>query len=244
MFDRIAIKEAGKAHYKLHTPDCVIAATLMLFLSGKLGSGASINTGSANIEWRESAKSISSAYLGIILGFIFLAILVAILIAVFVSNVISISGNGWFLRSVRGSTGRTSELFWGFRNGNYMNMVALGALRMLRVFLWGLLLIVPGYIAAYSYYAADYIKAENPSMPAADCLELSKRMMDGHKMEMFVFDMSFLGWFILSSLTCDILGVVFVYPYYYSSRAFAYEHIRAEAVASGRVVEQELGNYV
>ena len=65
-------------------------------------------------------------------------------------------------------------------------------------FLWSLLLIFPGVIASYRYRQALYIMLDNPKMRAIDCIRASKRMMQGHKKELFVLDLSFFGWAMLS----------------------------------------------
>lgn len=68
------------------------------------------------------------------------------------------------------------------------------------IFLWSLLLIIPGIIAAYRYRMALYLLLDNPNMSVYQCIRESKRMMVGHKAELFVLDLSFLGWYILSAV--------------------------------------------
>ena len=75
-------------------------------------------------------------------------------------------------------------------------------------FLWSLLLFIPGIIKAYSYAMTPYILAAYPDVRAKDALKLSMRMMEGHKLELFVLHLSFIGWAILSSFTCGILLVL------------------------------------
>ena len=66
--------------------------------------------------------------------------------------------------------------------------------------LWSLLLIVPGVIAAYSYRQGLYILLDHPEMTASQCLRASKNMMQGKKMELFLLDMSFIGWTLGESI--------------------------------------------
>ena len=61
----------------------------------------------------------------------------------------------------------------------------------MKIFLWSLLLIVPGFIAMYRYRMAWYIKCENPELSAVDCIERSKQMMEGYKMQAFKLDLSY-----------------------------------------------------
>ena len=109
--------------------------------------------------------------------------------------------------------------------------------------LWSMLFVVPGIVKGYSYSLAIYIKSENPNIPASTAIELSKRMTNGHKMDLFVLDMSFIGWGILSAFTLNILGILYVMPYQYASKAFAYEEIKEEALANQIVSEAELYGY-
>ncbi len=78
------------------------------------------------------------------------------------------------------------------------------------IYLWTLLFIIPGIIAAYRYRLALYIMLENPEMSALDCISESKRMMQGRKGELFVLDLSFLGWHILTVIP---FVSIWVYPY-------------------------------
>ena len=101
------------------------------------------------------------------------------------------------------------NLFDGF--AIFFKAIWLEFLIMFFIFLWSLLLIVPGIIAAYRYRMALYIMIENPHMSALDCITASKQMMNGHKGELFILDLSFLGWAILSVVPFVIL---WVFPYY------------------------------
>jgi len=80
----------------------------------------------------------------------------------------------------------------------FFKVLWLEILMAIFVYLWSLLLIVPGIIAAYRYRMALYIMIDNPQMSALDCIRASKQMMDGRKGELFVLDLSFLGWYLLT----------------------------------------------
>lgn len=85
-------------------------------------------------------------------------------------------------------------------------------LQGLYVFLWSLLLIIPGIIKAFAYSQAFYILGENPGMSANETLHRSDAMMKGHKMEYFILELSFYGWVLLTALTLGIAGI-WVGPY-------------------------------
>ena len=115
--------------------------------------------------------------------------------------------------------------------------------RSLKTFLWTLLFYIPGIIKAYQYSMTPYIKSENPRIGASRAIELSGIITNGHKWDLFVMDLSFYGWFILSGLTMNILGVIYVIPYYNSAKAFAYEDLKAQAIAMGKINPMELDPY-
>lgn len=78
--------------------------------------------------------------------------------------------------------------------------------------LWTLT-IVGGIIKNYSYAMVPYILAENPGIRGNEAITLSRKMMDGHKWELFVADLSFLGWEILDIFTFGLSGILYSNPY-------------------------------
>ncbi|MCR5669413.1 MAG: DUF975 family protein [Butyrivibrio sp.] len=80
---------------------------------------------------------------------------------------------------------------------------------------------------AFPYRLVPYILADEPGIGAVDALKKSRQLMKGNKWKSFVFDLSFLGWWILVALTVGILGVFYVNPYYMSAEAALYEAIKA-----------------
>lgn len=98
-------------------------------------------------------------------------------------------------------------------------------------FLWTWLLIIPGIIKAYSYSMTPYIVkdmvASDKQVGATDGINASKELMKGHKMALFIFDLSFLGWNILAAITCGI-GYLWVTPYYQTAKANFYRHIAGD----------------
>jgi len=88
------------------------------------------------------------------------------------------------------------NLFDGF--AIFFKVLWLTILMAIFVWLWALLFIIPGIIAAYRYRMALYIMLDNPKLGALDCIRASKQMMDGRKGELFVLDLSFLGWALLT----------------------------------------------
>lgn len=97
---------------------------------------------------------------------------------------------------------------------------------IVRIILWGLLFIVPGIIAAYSYSQTFYILADK-DVNAFEAIQESIDMMKGHKWRRFLLSCSFLGWWILSVFTLFI-GCLWLMPYSAVSSARFYESLRTK----------------
>lgn len=102
-------------------------------------------------------------------------------------------------------------------------------LRGLFVFLWSLLLVIPGIIASYRYAMTPYIMMEHPEMTPMEAINASKQMMDGHKWELFCLDFSFIGWDLLCALTLNI-GRIALNPYRNAARTAFYRRINTPGV--------------
>ena len=88
-------------------------------------------------------------------------------------------------------------------------------------------------VKRYSYYLVPFIVAENPDMTAREAVTLSRKMMDGHKWECFVFELSFIGWEILGILTIGIFNIFYTNPYKTAAFTRYYAELRAEALEKG-----------
>ncbi len=88
-------------------------------------------------------------------------------------------------------------------------------------FAWSLLFIIPGIVKGYAYMMAPYILADHPEMTAREALRESKRITDGHKWELFVLSLSFIGWFLLIPLTLGLI-VIWLAPYTHATLANYY----------------------
>lgn len=115
------------------------------------------------------------------------------------------------------------DLLKGFRE-DFGGLFLLNLMESIFVFLWSLLLVVPGIIASYSYAMAFFIRVDHPEYDWNTCLQLSKQMMEGHKMEYFVLELSFLGWQLVGVL-CLGIGSLWVNSYVWATRAQFYEQL-------------------
>ena len=134
-----------------------------------------------------------------------------------------------FLGAVRGGEATAKDLFEGYNKELFSRVLTTTLLYYVYVFLWSLLLLIPGCIKAYSYAMTPYILKDNPEMKNNAAIEESMRMMDGHKLELFLLDLSFIGWAILSLLTCCI-GFLWLTPYMNMARVNFYEDLKKAAV--------------
>ena len=98
------------------------------------------------------------------------------------------------------------DMFRGFQD-DFGGTFLIGLMTSLFTFLWSLLFVIPGIVKAYAYSMAYYIKLDHPDYGWNACITASRQMMDGHKWEKFVLDLSFIGWNILVSLTLGILDI-------------------------------------
>jgi uncharacterized membrane protein len=122
----------------------------------------------------------------------------------------------------RGKEGRLDQLFEGFNH--FATTLVTYLLLLLYVFLWMLLLIVPGIIAALGYSMTFYILADDPLIKPQDALKKSKSMMDGHKEKLFYLCLRFLLLAILCILTLGI-GFLWLIPYVHVTMAKFYDDV-------------------
>lgn len=128
------------------------------------------------------------------------------------------------LSIARNQDTRLEMIFDGFKN--FGVALATYLLMLLFVFLWSLLLIVPGIIAALSFSMAFFILADKKEIGAFEALEQSKKMMYGYKWKFFCLGLRFLGWIFLCLLTAGI-GFFWLVPYMQVSFAKFYEELKA-----------------
>lgn len=104
--------------------------------------------------------------------------------------------------------------------------------------LWSLLFIIPGIVKSLAWSQVPYLLAENPGMSGKRARELSDQMTMGHKWDLFVLGLSFIGWNLLGALACGV-GVLFVAPYVQATYAEAYAFLRAQALEKGLALPGE-----
>ena len=159
---------------------------------------------------------------------------------IFVGLPLEVHASGIFFKIYNMIPANVSELFSNF-SVNFLRKVGGMLWMALFTFLWMLLFVIPGIIKGIAYSMTPFILADCPDVTAREALKLSIRMTQGHKMDLFVLLLSFIGWFILGALTLHILTVVFVLPYYYTTYAGFYTELKNKALATGVISQAELG---
>lgn len=137
----------------------------------------------------------------------------------------------------RGEEMPISSLFDGF--GFVGKIVLLNLVMTVFVALWSILFIIPGIIAGYRYRFALYNLCENPELGVMDALNMSKAQTKGYKLDLFVLDLTFIGWSLLCGLTLGILSI-WIAPYIQQTDLGYFEAIKAEK-GIGRIPGQDPG---
>ena len=142
------------------------------------------------------------------------------------SGIISVGVNSFMLKRIRTNAPfEVGNVLDGVRSGIGDNIL-LGIMISVFTFLWGLLLVIPGLVKAYSYSMATYIRVDHPEYTWKECIDASKKMTYGHKMELFILDLSFIGWYIVGGL-CLGVGTLWAQAYHKAAVALAYESLKA-----------------
>ena len=135
-----------------------------------------------------------------------LAGFISFLYQVFVASPLNIGLSKYFLTNKRTPEENSPlHLFDPFRSGHYLNGVGVLFLQNLFILLYLLLLIIPGIIKAFQLYMVSFIMAEHPDMHYKDAFRISTEMTHGHKMNIFILELSFIGWYLLSMLTLGLM---------------------------------------
>ncbi len=133
-----------------------------------------------------------------------------------------------FLAVVRTQTMQFERLFDCTKNFGPVFIANL--LCSIFIALWSMLFMIPGIVKSYAYAMTNYILIDKPELSGNDAITESRKMMNGHKMDLFLLDLSFIGWYILSIFTAGIL-LLYVAPYHQAARAKFYEDLKGPVAA-------------
>ena len=131
-----------------------------------------------------------------------------------------------YLGITYGNTPGVGDLFQGAK---YLGKAWwLNILVIVFTALWSMLFVIPGIIKGLSYSMSYFVLAENPTLTARQALNESKRLMKGHVGELFVLQLSFIGWIILCMFTFCI-PMIWVGPYMQTTLANYYHYLKQTA---------------
>lgn len=246
MWSRKELKERAKNVLRISYWKAFLVSIIVGIASGSGGSGG----GSFNNHFGSSGSSSSSfsssgdglAFLGIAIGILIVIIIVTLLalaFRIFLGYALEVGGRKYFVQAAQNDISM-DYLGYAFKKDRYLNIIKAMLWKALWNFLWYLALIIPGIVKSYAYRMVPYIMADNPDIKYDRALELSKQMTDGQKLDMFVLDLSFLGWILLGLIACCI-GVIFVSPYINSTNAELYLALRKNALDNQLCSYEELG---
>ena len=225
MRSRQEIKAIGKSRFLANYWPCVLAVLLVSLAIGIVSGALTTPSTIAAEQGEQSAVSVSSSFS---------------LLSLVIAGPLTIGLCYFFVMNVLGRDDLTCTTPFISAFTNYGRKLGGYLWMYLFTFLWSLLFIIPGIIKSFSYAMTTYILADCPNVKATDALKLSMRIMKGHKWELFVFYLSFIGWGILSILTLGLLSLFFVGPYLNSSLAVYYLEVREEALRNGVITMGQL----
>lgn len=197
-WNRVVLKDRGREDFRRNYGACVLVSLIYALLAGiKITLS------------RDEGRGLIFDLFG--LWTIGIAVMAAVF-GVFVVAVLEVGSCRFYIEN-QDHKAPVEKLFFGFRCGYYGNIVWTMFVRNVFIFLWTLLLIIPGVIKAYEYRMVPYILAEQPDIRCSDALAISKEMMNGQKMDTFILDLSFIGWNLLCAITCGLTGIFWSQPY-------------------------------
>lgn len=208
---RAEIKLRAKDSLRGHWPMAIGAMVIMGILAGIIGS---IGGG---FEAADIAKGDDT---GAVLWNVLLQI-----VAVCATAPLSLGIISFFIKISRNQFVELAEIFSKFKT-IWLKSIGLSLWITLKVLLWSLLLLIPGIIASLAYSMAYYIMAEDDQVGINQAVEISKAMMQGYKMQLFVLQLSFIGWAILCAIPCG-LGYLWLMPYMQTTYANFYNKVSA-----------------
>ncbi|SHK18068.1 DUF975 family protein [Hespellia stercorisuis] len=249
MWNRLQLKEQGKVDFKRNYWLCVLVS-LILSICMVSSSGGSAGryaqdhdtTISSTTDATTAGDASSTIFATAILAVASVVALIGIILSIFVFTPIYIGGRRFYLEN-QFAPGQLNRLGYSFKEHRYGNVVLTMFLKNLFITLWTLLLIVPGIVKGYSYWMMEYILAENPHLDQKRVFEISRQTMNGQKWNTFVLDLSFIPWYILSGITCGIVGLFYVQPYIDATRTRLYAVLRENALQRGIATAEELPGY-
>lgn len=247
MWTRAQLKTEAKAKLvNFYWPAVLISFIVTVFAEGG-GSVKNIfqykgdyNKVTKPSELEAFFSAIDYTIVTLVFGIALMVFILAGLYTVFVGNILKMNENRFYLCN-RDYKASLSEIVYGFTNGHYLNCVKILFIKELKLFLWSLLLVIPGIIKHYEYYMISSLLAENPQLSTQRAFELSREMMRGQKWNTFVLELSFILWALLGLVTC--VGHFFIAPYIKATEMELYTVLKNDIKQRGITNDFELSGF-
>ncbi len=252
--DTSILKERAKNNIGKKRGETIVVALIIAFVTGTL----SLPTGSSNFSFNYNINgepsipnpsdfdTIFSGLDSLFQSFLLLGFAVAAIIAlaktVFLSP-LTVGGFRYLLKLRKDENTGIGEVIGNFKDGNYLNIVLIMFLQNLYTALWSLLCVIPGIIKKLEYSMIPFILSVRPDIDRKEAFRLSRALTHGHKLDLFLLDLSFIGWEFLSVFTCGILAIVYVNPYIFATNSEAFAYLREDAIKRGAISPEELPIY-
>ncbi len=154
-----------------------------------------------------------------------LGLFLDIMALLFIKNILAVGKCRFFIEGTKYKTVHIDKLLFIYRVKRTISVAKSMMLTSLYQFLWDLT-IIGGVIKHYSYLLVPYIIAENPNISGKDAINLSRKMMDGYKLEAFKLELSLIPWYIIGTISFQFSDLLFLTPYYQEVLAEFYMKVR------------------
>lgn len=233
MWERKEVKAIGKLAFKANYWRSVLSALILMILLGGSAVSSYSNSGAGNNpELEQSVDELGNAYNSLsndqqsmlvagLIGAGLLIFVIGFVLKAFIFNPLEVGCYGFFKDNIA-SQGNVDlgVLKTGF--GNYGHTFITLLLRDIFLILWCCLCIVPGIVKSYSYRMVPFILRDHPELSPQEVITRSRQMMNGHKWNVFVFDLSYIGWHLLGAITLGLVDVFWTEPYRQNANALIY----------------------
>ena len=239
MWIRKDLKTRAKDVLRVSYWKAFVVSLIIAFVGGNTsGQSFSFTWNSGNTQTQMNSQNEIFPYMILVILGALLVFLLVLAFRIFLGYALEVGGRRFFILAAQNNVDLNS-LGYAFEKHKYFNILKTMLWRAFLNFLWYLLLIIPGIVKAYAYRMVPYILADNPNIGYKRAVELSVKMTDGEKFDIFVLDLSFIGWYILGILAL-LIGTLFVMPYLNATNAELYLVLRQNALDNGKCSYEEL----
>ena len=224
VLDRAALKRDSKALLKTARVNpylfTLLALAISLVITG-ISRYVGLDDETAYLYSMQSGMDLS--FLALHRAFPTVVVLFVSIVCGLLTVVLSAGEYLYHLGIRRGAEMPYVTLFDGFAFAG--KIILLSIVQYIFIFLWTLLLVIPGIVATYRYRFAILNLCENPEIGVMEAINMSKEQTRGFKWQLFVLDLSFIGWSLLAGLTLGILNI-WLAPYMAQSNIAFFQEIK------------------